>query len=56
MGFWWLQLARFDWLHFSQDVRKVMAEYWRDVDAILMGKMTYESQSLTKASPEDIES
>ena len=31
-----------DWLHFSKDVQAVMAEYWKDVDAVLMGRKTYE--------------
>jgi dihydrofolate reductase len=31
-----------DWLHFSKDVQKVMTDYWKDVDTILMGRKTYE--------------
>ena len=31
-----------DWLHFSKDVQKVMTDYWKDVDVILMGRKTYE--------------
>ena len=31
-----------DWLHFSKDVQEVTAEYWKDVDTILMGRKTYE--------------
>lgn len=31
-----------DWLHFSKDVQNVMAQYWKDVDTILMGRKTYE--------------
>jgi dihydrofolate reductase len=31
-----------DWLHFSKDVQQVMTNYWQDVDAILMGRKTYE--------------
>jgi dihydrofolate reductase len=31
-----------DWLHFSKDVQEVMKEYWKDVDAVLMGRKTYE--------------
>jgi dihydrofolate reductase len=31
-----------DWLHFSKDVQAVMAEYWKDVDAVLMGRKSYE--------------
>jgi dihydrofolate reductase len=30
-----------DWLHFSKDVQQEMAEFWKDVDAILMGRKTY---------------
>jgi dihydrofolate reductase len=30
-----------DWLHFSKDVRQVMADYWKNVDTILMGRKTY---------------
>jgi dihydrofolate reductase len=31
-----------DWLHFSNDVQKEMADYWKDVDTILMGRKTYD--------------
>lgn len=31
-----------DWLHFSADVQQVMTDYFKDVDAILMGRKTYE--------------
>jgi dihydrofolate reductase len=31
-----------DWLHHSKDVQQVMADYWKDVDAVLMGRKTYE--------------
>jgi dihydrofolate reductase len=30
-----------DWLHFSKDVQQVMADYWKDIDTILMGRKTY---------------
>jgi len=30
-----------DWLHFSKDVQKVMTDYWKDVDTILMERKTY---------------
>ena len=30
-----------DWLHFSKDVHEIMAQYWKDVDTILMGRRTY---------------
>lgn len=31
-----------DWLHFSRDVEQVMAQYWSTVDAVLMGRKTWE--------------
>jgi dihydrofolate reductase len=31
-----------DWLHFSRDVEKTMARYWSTVDAVLMGRKTWE--------------
>ena len=31
-----------DWLHFSPDVHAVMAQTWARVDAVLMGRKTYE--------------
>ena len=31
-----------DWLHYSKDLQAVMTEYWKDVDAVLMGRKTYE--------------
>ena len=31
-----------DWLHFSRDVQQVTASYWKNVDAILMGRKTYD--------------
>jgi dihydrofolate reductase len=30
-----------DWLHYSRDVQQVMTDYWKNVDAILMGRKTY---------------
>jgi dihydrofolate reductase len=30
-----------DWLHFSRDVQQVMADYWKEVDTVLMGRKTY---------------
>ena len=30
-----------DWMHFSKDVQQVMADYWKNVDTILMGRKTY---------------
>jgi len=31
-----------DWLHFSPDVQRIMAEYWKRIDTILMGRKTWE--------------
>jgi dihydrofolate reductase len=31
-----------DWLHFSRDVRQVMATYWATIDVVLMGRKTWE--------------
>jgi len=31
-----------DWLHFSRDVEEVMGAYWSTVDAVLMGRKTWE--------------
>jgi dihydrofolate reductase len=31
-----------DWLHFSRDVEQAMADYWSTVDAVLMGRKTWE--------------
>ena len=31
-----------DWLHWSDDVRRITGEYWPRVDAILMGRKTYD--------------
>ncbi|HSA55968.1 MAG TPA: dihydrofolate reductase family protein [Gemmatimonadaceae bacterium] len=31
-----------DWLHYSEDVTDVMAKYWSTVDAILMGRKTWD--------------
>lgn len=31
-----------DWLHFSRDVEHVMAQYWSTVDAVLMGRKTWQ--------------
>jgi dihydrofolate reductase len=31
-----------DWLHFSKDVQKEMAEFWKEVDVILMGRKTWD--------------
>lgn len=31
-----------DWLHYSRDVTHVMATYWRTIDAVLMGRKTWE--------------
>jgi dihydrofolate reductase len=31
-----------DWLHFSNDVQAVMADYWSRIDVVLMGRKTWE--------------
>jgi len=31
-----------DWLHWSDDVQRIMGEYWPRVDAVLMGRKTYD--------------
>ncbi len=31
-----------DWLHFSRDVEKAMDRYWSGIDAVLMGRKTWE--------------
>lgn len=31
-----------DWLHFSKDVQAITTAFWKDIDAILMGRKTYE--------------
>jgi dihydrofolate reductase len=30
-----------DWLHFSTEVQHIMADYWKTIDTILMGRKTY---------------
>jgi dihydrofolate reductase len=40
-----------DWLHFSPDVQQVMAAYWKDVDAILMGRKTWEVAAAQAPAP-----
>ncbi len=31
-----------DWLHFSRDVQQVTSEFWKSIDAVLMGRKTWE--------------
>jgi dihydrofolate reductase len=31
-----------DWLHFSDDVREILEEYWAGIDTVLMGRKTWE--------------
>jgi dihydrofolate reductase len=31
-----------DWLNFSKDVQAIMAEYWRRIDTVIMGRKTWE--------------
>lgn len=37
-----------DWLNFSKDAREIMAGYWKDVDTILMGRISPRSPRLPK--------
>jgi dihydrofolate reductase len=39
-----------DWLHFSQDVQQIMADYWKTIDTVLMGRKTY-AVSVAQAPP-----
>jgi dihydrofolate reductase len=32
----------FDWLHWSKDAQRIMAEYWRGIDTLVMGRKTWE--------------
>jgi dihydrofolate reductase len=32
----------FDWIRFGKEAREYMADYWRTIDTILMGRKTYE--------------
>lgn len=34
-----------DWLHFSADVQQIMADYWKTIDTILMGRKTYSASA-----------
>jgi hypothetical protein len=38
MDFWQVWMGSIDWLHFSKDLQKVMASYWKDLDTILIGR------------------
>lgn len=31
-----------DWLHYSKDVSRIMQEYWKSIDTILMGRKTWD--------------
>jgi dihydrofolate reductase len=31
-----------DWLYWSEDVHAIMAEFWKTIDTVLMGRKTYE--------------
>src|SRR5271170_1792709 len=39
-----------DWLHFSKDVQRVIADYWKNVDTLLWGRKTYEVSVAMKPS------
>lgn len=30
-----------DWLHFSKDVTKILADFWKNVDAVLIGRKSW---------------
>jgi dihydrofolate reductase len=34
-----------DWLHFSADVQQIVADYWKTIDTILMGRKTYSASA-----------
>jgi dihydrofolate reductase len=36
-----------DWLHFSPDVQRIMGDYWKGIDTILMGRKTWEFAAAT---------
>jgi dihydrofolate reductase len=36
-----------DWLHFSPDVQRIMGDYWKGIDTILMGRKTWEIAAAT---------
>jgi dihydrofolate reductase len=38
-----------DWLHFSPDVQRVMAAYWATIDAVLMGRKTWQGAATQSA-------
>lgn len=40
-----------DWLRFTPDAQQVMTEYWSRVDAVLMGRKTWEPIAAQHASP-----
>jgi dihydrofolate reductase len=39
-----------DWLHFSKDVQQIMADYWKTIDTILMGRKTYSAAATAHGS------
>ena len=41
-GFLTAKDGSIDWLHFSRDVEQVMADYWKTVDTVLMGRKTFQ--------------
>ena len=34
--------GQIDWIHFSSDVHQIMADYWKTIDTILMGRKTWD--------------
>lgn len=41
-----------DWLHFSQDVQQITADFLKEVDTILMGRKTYEVAAAQTDQPQ----
>src|SRR5262245_16252816 len=42
-GFLTARDGALDWLHFSKDAERVMAEYWSNTDTLLFGRKTWEA-------------
>jgi dihydrofolate reductase len=43
-----------DWLHWSDDVQAIMADYWKTVDTILMGRKTWEFAAAQGGGPAEL--
>jgi dihydrofolate reductase len=44
-----------DWIHFSKDVQQDMAEFWKDVDTILMGRKTWDFAASSNMDTSEVE-